>query len=207
MIQRYEIINHFTSKFEKCKYLEIGSQYRDCFDKVNADLKHDVEPAQNTEPIFKMSSDEFFKKNENIYDVIFVDGLHLCEQVLEDVRNSSNCLSDNGYIILHDCFPTAEIEQLRVQKTATWLGDVWRTQSWLVKRFKNVFTINDSDRGCGIIEGKINFDRKKYTDLFKLGWNDYVVNHETLLRLVMWNEYLNRQKVKFTGTKIIIQKL
>jgi len=44
MYQKFEIINHFTSKFKDCRYLEVGSFERETFNLIKASLKHDVEP-------------------------------------------------------------------------------------------------------------------------------------------------------------------
>ena len=35
-----------------------------------------------------MTSDEFFKQNEDTYDVIFIDGLHTSDAVYRDINNS-----------------------------------------------------------------------------------------------------------------------
>jgi len=201
MIERYEIINHFTSKFNKCRYLEIGSQFRKCFDLIDADIKHDIEPDIKCNPCFKMTSDDFFRNNKLIYDVIFIDGLHHWEQVLKDVYNGSKSLSDDGYIIIHDCLPNLEIEQLREQRSLNWLGDVWKVQAWLVENFKRVFTISDSDRGCGIIEGKIDF---KIPQNLSFEWDDFKKNKENILRLVTWSEYLKRRKIVFKELKLTV---
>ena len=137
MISKIELINHFTAKFEKCRYLEIGSLKQETFKNIKASLKHDVEPfPQSTIPTFLMTSDKFFS-NENYvldghylilrkYDVIFIDGLHLAEQVIKDVFNSSQLLSNNGFIIIHDCLPLKEAHQTRTQTdVALWMGGMF----------------------------------------------------------------------------------
>ena len=52
-----------------------------------------------------MTSDEFFSQNKETFDLIFIDGLHIHEQVLKDIDNSLNVLNENGVILLHDCLP------------------------------------------------------------------------------------------------------
>ncbi len=41
-----------------------------------------------------MTSDDFFRQYQGpLFDLIFIDGLHLSEQVLTDIRNSLQWLS------------------------------------------------------------------------------------------------------------------
>jgi len=51
---------------------------------------------------FKMSSDEFFKIDNNKYDLIYIDGDHSATQVSLDIYNSWNNLNKGGYLILDD---------------------------------------------------------------------------------------------------------
>ena len=51
---------------------------------------------------FKKTSDDFFKKNNTKYDVIYIDGHHLGSQVYKDIKNSWSCLSNYGYLICDD---------------------------------------------------------------------------------------------------------
>ena len=54
--------------------------------------------------IFKVKkySDEFFLENNQKFDVIYVDGHHLAEQVYKDAVNSWNVLNTKGLIIFDD---------------------------------------------------------------------------------------------------------
>ena len=53
---------------------------------------------------YKQSSDNFFKENEQKFDVIYVDGWHEAPQVYKDLNNSWNSLNANGLIICDDYF-------------------------------------------------------------------------------------------------------
>ena len=53
---------------------------------------------------FKETSDEFFIKNEQLFDVIYIDGWHEAPQVYKDINNSWDCLNVNGIIICDDYF-------------------------------------------------------------------------------------------------------
>lgn len=165
-MQRFDIINSFIQKYGYSHYLEIGVSNGDTFRNINIQHKESVDPAMgryNTaNPTYKMTSDEFFEKYpEKKYDIIFIDGLHHSEQVDKDIRNSINVLNENGVIILHDCNPTSEEEQLVPRETTRWLGDVWKS----FVSFKSFNKLNyecfvvDTDCGCGVIrDGKTSLD-------------------------------------------------
>jgi hypothetical protein len=153
---RTEIINSLIDKHGYENYLEIGvntpSQPGYNWVGVKAKIKHGVDP--NVDTTYRMPSDEFFEKHiTQKYDVIFVDGLHLFEQVYRDIINSLAWLNDGGSIIVHDCNPTEEITQRRERASDAWHGDVWKT---IVKlRIENVdlsIRTVDTDEGCAIIQ-------------------------------------------------------
>jgi hypothetical protein len=152
---RTEIINSLIQKYNYKSYLEIGvntpSQPGYNWIGVKIQTKHGVDP--NVKTTFKMTSDEFFEKHiAQKYDIIFVDGLHIFEQVYKDIINSLKNLNDNGIIIVHDCNPVEEITQRRVRASDAWHGDVWKSILKLRIEEENleVFTV-DTDEGCGII--------------------------------------------------------
>jgi len=51
---------------------------------------------------YKISSNEFFKKNNELFDIIYIDGSHYYIDVQNDFKNSLNCLNDGGIIIFDD---------------------------------------------------------------------------------------------------------
>ena len=79
------------------------------------------------------------ENNKNTkFDIVFIDGLHQCEQVVKDINNSIQFLNENGKILLDDIIPLNYDEQLKVPlkhevrngilKTfVPWTGDVWKT--------------------------------------------------------------------------------
>ena len=152
---RTEIINSLIQKYNYKSYLEIGvnTPLQPGYNWIGIKIqtKHGVDP--NVETTFQMTSDEFFEKHiAQKYDIIFVDGLHIFEQVYKDIINSLKYLNDNGTIIVHDCNPMDEITQRRVRASDAWHGDVWKAILKLRIEEKNleVFTVN-TDEGCGII--------------------------------------------------------
>ena len=151
---RTRIINKAIKKFNLYSYLEIGVGDSENFWKVKAKHKDGVDP--NGFVGYTMTSDEFFEVNTKKYDFIFLDGLHLSEQIYKDVINSLDCLREGGIIMCHDMNPQREEHQVREcdwSKCSTWNGDVWKT--WIRLRRERydleMYVIN-TDCGCGIIK-------------------------------------------------------
>jgi len=152
---RTEIINGLIEKNKYTSYLEIGvntpSQPGYNWVGIKIPVKHGVDP--NVETTYKMTSDEFFDNHiSQKYDIIFVDGLHLHEQVYRDIVNSLNNINENGTIVVHDCNPITEITQRRERASDAWHGDVWKAIVQLRMENPNIEinTVN-TDEGCGII--------------------------------------------------------
>lgn len=77
--------------------------------------------------VWGMPSDEFFKKNTDGFDLVFIDGLHEKSQVLRDINNSLGVLNIGGFIVCHDTIP---IDELSSNPTAElkpyWCGNVFK---------------------------------------------------------------------------------
>jgi hypothetical protein len=153
---RTNLINSLIAVNDFNSYLEIGvntpAQPGYNWVGIEAKVKHGVDP--NVDTTFKMTSDEFFEKHINQkYDIIFIDGLHIFEQVYKDIINSVNALNENGVIVVHDCNPVTEITQRRERASDAWHGDVWKSIVKLRIEEPNleIYTVN-TDEGCGIIK-------------------------------------------------------
>jgi hypothetical protein len=174
-VQRFDVINALIrSRFESnCNYLEIGICNPDlCYNKIIAQTKKSVDPCleySKFQPDFKMTSDEFFLRLKNgetnlskdfKWDIIFIDGLHLAEQVERDITNSLLHTSDNGLIVLHDCNPpswlrTHSDHKYFLENVKPWNGTVWKA----FYRMKTIlpykmYTV-DTDYGVGVIDKSI----------------------------------------------------
>lgn len=170
---RTEIINYLLSQFNReCCYLEIGVRNpSDNFNIIKAKTKYSVDPGVDFEknPVdFKLTSDNFFAKlrQEEIlsrsikFDVIFIDGLHLAEQVDRDIRNSLDYLAEDGFIVLHDCNPPTEWharEEYHYELTPA--KDIWNGTSWKAfMKWRSDPGLNscciDTDWGVGVLSKK-----------------------------------------------------
>lgn len=192
-MKRTDIINHFIKKYKYSNYLEIGVQdyYCNC-DKVIALLKHSVDPFPRNKCDYIMTSDQFFEQlDPNFkYDIIFIDGLHLTEQVDKDIENSLKHLESNGTIIVHDCCPIVESHQVRNDHGGEWMGDVWKSiaKIRMTNPHLDVCVVN-TDFGCGIIRKAKN---QQLIPQIDLNWYNYTQNYKSLLNLISIEEFYKR---------------
>ena len=68
----------------------------------NFDLNTSFYQSNNLLRKYKMTSNDFFKKNDKYFDLIYVDGDHSSDQVKIDLINSWNVLKNGGFLILDD---------------------------------------------------------------------------------------------------------
>ncbi len=187
---RFEIINKIIQKKGFKSYLEIGCQSDVNFSKINIDNKIGVDPQSGG--THRMTSDKFFLENKNTFDLIFIDGLHIHEQVLKDIDNSLNFLNEGGVILLHDCLPAKIWHQTIPQTHSSWNGDVWKSiVKSRTREDLDTYTIK-ADQGLGLILKRKNKDLlNENIDNFKgLKFKDYYIHHKKFMRLIDQNEVL-----------------
>lgn len=190
---RTDIINKLIKKNNYKTYLEIG--VRDYFincDKIVCDLKHSVDPYPQNICDFVMTSDDFFNQLQDDvkYDLIFIDGLHLKEQVDKDIENSLKHLSEGGTIVLHDCLPEQEANQFREPVISQWTGDVWKS---IVKLKTSRDDLNirvvDTDFGCGVVNKSNKSYKTPPVDLNSLDWEWFTENYKDIIEVVSVSEF------------------
>jgi hypothetical protein len=181
---RFEIIQNII-EFKKYKsYLEIGCDRNQSFSNINIDKRVGVDPVEGG--THKMTSDEFFLNNNDKFDIIFIDGLHQYEQVIKDVKNSLNCLTKNGIILLHDCLPRTLWNQVYPRINSDWNGDVWKAIVEC-RTYENIDTYTCiADRGIGVIVPRKNMNKLilNKSDFRRLKYKDYYQNHEQYMNLI-----------------------
>ena len=173
MIMRWNIINFFIEKYSYKSYLEIGVQQRNQnFEKINISNKFCIDPG-TPDADFVGTSDEFFHQLDEStkYDIIFIDGLHIKEQVIVDIENSLKHLNENGTIICHDCLPTTELMQRREDPGGEWTGDTWKAFAhYRINSIDLDMAVVDTDYGCGIIRRGTNIPYTIQSDTY---WESY----------------------------------
>ena len=181
---RFEIIQKIIDKKKYENYLEIGCDKDSNFSRIKIKNKIGVDPLSGGN--VKVTSNDFFKNNKNLFDCIFIDGFHIYEQVREDILNSIKFLSPNGIIIIHDCLPLKIWNQIVPKIYGHWNGDVWKAIVE-TRTMKNVDTYTcKADHGLGIILKRPNRNLLKInTDNFKkLKFKDYYNNHKNFMNII-----------------------
>lgn len=205
---RTEVLNFLLSQLKReTTYLEIGvcNPYGN-YNYIEADIKYSVDPGYDfiENPVdFKMTSDEFFSKLENNeilnadikFDVIFIDGLHLAEQVDRDIINSLKYIKDDGFIVLHDCNPLTEWharednDYFDTPAGPYWNGTTWK--AFLKWRFND--SVNscciDSDWGIGVLSKKHSIGNCINPINLFFEFNILDKNRHEYLNLIEYNDF------------------
>lgn len=199
MKDRISIINSFIELRGYTSYLEIGVGLKCAFNNVKASQKESVDPNPDYNATHIMRSDDFFSKCGNrLWDIIFIDGLHLADQVKRDLDNSLLHLSKDGVILMHDCLPPSEEAQMVPPVNALWTGDVWKAWSWYRMHREDLsMYVIDVDLGCGVVEKGI---QKCFPKTDVLDYAFLAKNKTELLNLISWDTwkhfYINKSSFK-----------
>lgn len=173
------VVQRIIDKINATTYLEIGVRKGDSFLPIHCPRKIAVDPKPihpnlannlrcNKDQYFQETSDDFFNEYKLLFkyqkiDVALIDGEHSYRQSLKDVENVVHHLSDDGFILLHDCNPRKAIHATPIEKLAEakkakewdkyWNGDVYKTIIHLRanRRDLTVFVL-DCDWGLGIVK-------------------------------------------------------
>jgi len=156
-VEQYKIISSIVQATNCQKYLELGistginmkevSNY--CSDCTGVDVK-DLREFKDFK-FCQMSTDDFFKINQDIFDVIFIDADHSFKQVQRDFINSLRFLNTFGIIFLHDTDPVDGYA------TKELCGDSYKIIDWIDKKYgtlMNIITIPVSVTGLSIVNRK-----------------------------------------------------
>ena len=183
-----EIVQNTINRKKYKSYLEIGCFDNDLFNHVNCLKKVGVDPYSGG--TLRKTSDDFFLKNEETFDCIFIDGLHYYQQVKKDINNSIKSLNQNGVIFVHDCLPNNVYDQAVPRCKYIWNGDVWKAIVELrTFDYVNTYTCY-ADLGIGVILKNKNKNKLKLdnTDFSKLKFSDYFNNYKEYMNVVEYEE-------------------
>jgi len=197
-MQRYDIINFLIKKNGYTSFLEIGTEYGENISKIECQLKENIDPDKKFDPLtYEMTSDEAFKqikKEGKIYDIIFIDGLHLEKQVNRDIQNSLDVLTPNGAIVIHDCLPpTKEHASDPRTRKINWNGTVYKSIIHLRYNRPDLFIRTvDTDWGCGIVK-KSKTQQPLYNKVdieIAKSWEYFSQHKHELLNIISVGDFL-----------------
>jgi hypothetical protein len=188
---RYSIIQETINRKNYKSYLEIGCDQDQLFSKIKIEKKIGIDPVFGG--TIRDTSDNFFKKNNIRFDIIFIDGLHEYDQVKKDIKNSLLFLNDYGVIFLHDCMPMNFISQAVPRARALWNGDVWKNIVESRTKPEIDTYVVYADNGVGMILKRSNKKILKLnTNNFKkLKFRDYFYNYKEYLNIVYKEDLKN----------------
>lgn len=213
---RTDVINYLLGSLKRpTNYLEIGVRNpNDNFNKILADTKYSVDPGIEFKenPVdFKVTSDVFFEglRNDTLleqsiqFDVIFVDGLHLAEQVMRDFENAMQFLKDDGFLVFHDCNPPTEWharENFNFSFTPAqgyWNGTTWKAFVEIRKRTDLFSCCVDTDWGVGVVSKHVNFGASNQVVNPFFEFQTFAVNRKNSLNLLTFDQFKELLQVEY----------
>jgi len=154
-MNRIDLLNFLIQQRKSQRYLEISMHSeQESYNRICCFFKKkiSVDCTENSRPPLDSS---FTRTIPEKFDIIFIDGLHTEEQVLNDVTVAFNCLSLSGIIVLHDCMPPDAWHQRGLdeyKKGENWNGTVWKSALRIFNSTSYKCMLLDMDWGCGIID-------------------------------------------------------
>ncbi len=187
-VYRWDLIDYLNNKYSFSNYLEIGCNDDELFSKIRIKNKIGIDPVIGGN--MKITSDDFFLQNNLKFDCVFIDGLHVYDQVKRDILNSSKFLNENGFILVHDCLPKSLSSQAVPRYKLTWNGDVWKAIVDLRQEPNlEIFTCL-ADEGISIIQNKENSNILKLDkNISELKFKDFYYNHKEYMRPISFNQF------------------
>ena len=186
-MDRADIINTFIRARGYRAYLEIGVSCGDSFRRVVCERKVGVDPDSCSAATVFKTSDEFFASNRDKFDVVFVDGLRKCEQVLRDIENALASLNPGGVVVVRGCLPQSESMASREDSGGVWCGDAYKAVAWFFSSATCLCYTVDTDYGVGVIDTAFRAAPSGFfpcTDMRALVYSEFSPLRQSLMRVV-----------------------
>ena len=174
-MNRAQVIQRLLPSSPDSKYLEVGVQHGYTFHEVKAGLKVAVDPhfafdvaaMQRDQDrsgcrYHQVTSNDYFNNIWNdgeLFDVIFLDGLHTFDQTLKDFLNAIRCVKADGVIVVDDVMPVSyassisdvdrfqEFRKKRGIEDGSWMGDVFKIP-FFVKNYLSLYSYATVEENC-----------------------------------------------------------
>lgn len=146
-MDRIEFINFLIQQRNANRYLEIGVHTDQItFAHIRCAYKLTTYP---------LSSDEFFNRKRELFDIIFIDSVHTEEQTRKDIDYALENLRTDGIVVLHDCMPPDAWHQREweaYKEGENWNGTTWKAVLRTFNETAFKCTLIDMDWGCGVMD-------------------------------------------------------
>ena len=152
LISRPAVLRDYLALHDRCRYLEVGVSMGETFFElepahavaVDPFFQFDLDAARRNHPsaeFHQVTSDTYFSevvKRGDLFQVIYLDGLHTVQQTLRDMNNALHHLTQDGVIIVDDVVPNSYKAALPSQGDAvavqqhlsdpdhSWMGDTYK---------------------------------------------------------------------------------
>ncbi|HHO76806.1 MAG TPA: class I SAM-dependent methyltransferase [Deltaproteobacteria bacterium] len=163
-----EILSSFHRHMQPKSYVEIGIGVGNSLTLVNPETKavaidpspNILNPIRARAKIYPVTSDDFFKRynlfqelGTDSIDLVFIDGLHIYEQIFKDFINIEKYSDKKTVVLIHDCLPVNRSVAARSSTSRFWCGDVWKIIPCLSKYRPdlNIRIIPTPPSGLGMI--------------------------------------------------------
>lgn len=200
---RTSIIRHLISRYDYQSYLEIGVRDFRNYDQIECAWKTAVDPhpldadgRPLTENLFRHTSDSFFGQLDAAirFDLIFIDGLHIADQVERDIAGALDHLNDGGTIVMHDCNPPTEFHQREVYKVdgkfPPWNGTTWKAFARNRMQHSDLsMAVVNTDWGVGLIR---RGTQQCFPAQRDIDWPLLDAQRQALLNLISVEQFLDR---------------
>lgn len=217
-VRRFEAVNRLLRLHEQPRYLEIGVCEGATFERVEAPTKVAVDPefrfdhvrAQAETPgasYHEVTSDQYFGTvvgADEMFDVIYLDGLHTFEQTLRDLLNALPHLQPHGTILVDDVRPPSYLASLPDRQNfftvrsaigvtdQAWMGDVYKLL-WFVDTFLQGLTYRtiSNNHGQAVIwrDRRASVTGRSMGEIARLTFEDFVLQAD-VLRLAPMREIM-----------------
>lgn len=161
-----EIIN-FLPNIENKSYLELGVNDNSNFSKIKSTNKFSVDI--NGKAMFTGTTDEYFEKHKEKFDIIFIDANHDYDYVLRDLNNSiDRC---NEWILIHDLIPPS-----KKYIQSKFCSDGYKILQYILTEEKiNVYPMNEN-YGLTLLKMPIKkiYPNEKYKSISYKEFTDFI---------------------------------
>ncbi len=187
MRDKAELINRIIQKKNYKSYLELGiGAALETVSQIKCDkiVSVDTVKFNDKNPTFVGTTNAYFDKHKEKFDVIYIDAAHDKNQVDIDAVNSMEILNDDGVIFMHDIGPADRSQIVPTASGTAYLSYFWIRANPAIDAFSYEFPNGDV---LGIVKMRENPNLLMH---FELNFEFYENNRDFILQKKSLEEVL-----------------